>query len=161
MPLARTRRRFGPVLLLAVTAAAVPSAAPAAQEVLAGPVVAQVVRVIDGDSLQVRAHIWPGQHVETVVRLAGVDAPELRGRCPAERDLARAARDFLAARIAATGNTVVLTGIRHDKYGGRVLATVLAGDGGDLAAALDGHGLARLYDGGRRDPWCPPAQAAE
>ena len=35
-----------------------------AKDVLAGPVPAEVVRVVDGDTLLVRAEIWLGQTVE-------------------------------------------------------------------------------------------------
>ena len=73
--------------------------APAA-EVLSGPVPARLVRVVDGDTVVVRARIWLGQEVEIHVRLAGIDAPELRGKCARERALAVRARDFVVARIS-------------------------------------------------------------
>jgi endonuclease YncB( thermonuclease family) len=77
-----------------------PRDAPAA-EVLAGPVSARVLEVIDGDTVVVQAQVWIGQAIEFRVRLAGIDAPELRGKCDAERALAAQARDFLAARLDA------------------------------------------------------------
>ncbi len=124
----------------------------AGHEILSGPIPAEVVRVLDGDTVTVRARIWVGQELEIKVRLAGVDAPELRGRCAMERDQARLARDFLRARIA--GRPVRLYLVQYGKYAGRVLARVEAADGTDLGAALLAAGLARPYDGGRREPWC-------
>jgi hypothetical protein len=59
-----------------------------AGDVLAGPVPAQVVRVVDGYIIEVRAHIWLGRDILTLVRLAGVDAPELCGDCALENTLA-------------------------------------------------------------------------
>ena len=56
--------------------------------------------MIDGDTIVVRARIWLGQEVETRVRLAGADAPELNGGCEVERRLARRARDFVRAKAA-------------------------------------------------------------
>ncbi len=72
-----------------------------AQNRLAGPVPAQVLSVIDGDTIEVRAVIWLGQVLSTRVRLAGIDAPELRGKCARERALAVRARAYLRARLEA------------------------------------------------------------
>ena len=44
----------------------------------------------------------------TKVRLRGIDAPELKARCRAERDMAEAARDALTA-ILAEGKLMVGT----------------------------------------------------
>ncbi len=122
---------------------------------VAGPVSARVLRVIDGDTILVRARIWIGQDVETRVRLAGVDTPELHGACARERRLAKAARDFVAAALA--GGPVRLRDIRRGKYGGRVLARVFTAEGEDLGALLVAAGLARAYRGGRRGGWCDAA----
>ena len=118
---------------------------------LEGPVPAEVLRVIDGDTLTVRAKIWIGQELTTNVRLSGVNAPELSGTCDAERALAETARRFLAERVE--GRAVTLRKIALDKFGGRVVAVVEDG-AGDLAAALLAARLAVPYDGGRRQPWC-------
>jgi endonuclease YncB( thermonuclease family) len=145
-------------VVLGLALAAWPGAAATAAEVLPGPVAAEVLAVPDGDTLVVRARIWIGQAVEVKVRLAGIDAPEMKGRCESERALARAARDRLA-RSAAVGGTVTLTDIRYGKYAGRVLARISDGAGADLGAALVAAGLARPYSGGRRTPWCPRTAA--
>ncbi|MDP1625901.1 MAG: thermonuclease family protein [Parvibaculum sp.] len=127
-----------------------------AAERLAGPVEAEVVRVIDGDSLVVRARIWLGQTVETHVRLAGVDAPELRGKCEEEKRQAEAAR---AALASLTQGPVRLSDIETDKYGGRVLARIESAAHGDVATALVARGVVRAYDGGTRGGWCRLAGA--
>jgi endonuclease YncB( thermonuclease family) len=119
---------------------------------LAGPIPADVIRIMDGDTLAVRAHIWLGQTVEVHVRLSGIDTPELRGACPAERRAALQARDTLT-RLTRAG-TVTLEDLRADKYGGRVLARVRGSDGRDLAADMLAEGLAASYAGGRRGDWC-------
>ena len=123
-----------------------------AQNALAGPVAAIVQRVVDGDTIDVRASIWLGQTLNVRVRIDGVDAPELQGRCPEERSLAVAARDFLTQRLE--GAEVTLTQVVYDKFGGRVRADV-ADAKGDVATALLSAGLARPYQGQRREPWCP------
>src|SRR6266581_146574 len=122
-----------------------------ATEGLAGPVAAMVARVIDGDTIEVRAAIWLGQTLVVRVRIDGVDAPELEARCAEERKLALAARDFLVRRLQ--GVPVKLTHVVYDKYGGRVRADV-ADAAGDIAQALLAAGLARPYHGERRESWC-------
>ena len=122
------------------------------RDVVAGPVAARVLAVIDGDTIAVSARIWIGQDVVTRVRIVGVDTPELRGGCTRERALAVEARDFVVDAIDA--GVVMLRDIRYDKYGGRVLARVENGGGRDLAALLIAAGLGRPYDGGARASWC-------
>ncbi len=134
----------------------------AARERLAGPVPATVTAVVDGDTLEVRARIWLGQEIATRVRLAGIDAPELRARCARERALALRAADFLARRLAVGGpasSGIRLHDIENGKYAGRVLARVETADGQDLARLLLAAGLAQPYDGGRRASWCPASGA--
>lgn len=119
---------------------------------LPGPIPAEVVEVIDGDTLSVRAIIWLGQSVETNIRLAGVDAPELRAHCPQEKAMAESARDA-ARRLVGVG-MVQLTDVQPDKYGGRVRARVRITGGDDLSEALLKTGLVRPYHGERRQSWC-------
>lgn len=123
-----------------------------AAEVIEGPVAAEVVRVVDGDTLKLKVHIWLGQTVEVDVRIAGIDAPELRGKCPYERARAEEARDYLGQLVG--GRAVRIVQIQNDKYGGRVIADVNEPEAGDIAQAMLARGLARAYDGGKREPWC-------
>jgi len=117
-----------------------------------GPVRATVLRVVDGDSVEVRAQLWPGLEIRMLVRLRGVDAPELRARCPVERQLAKQARAYLEQRLAA--GVVELHDIRHDKYRGRVTARMLV-DATDVGTDLVAHELTRPYSGkGPRKSWC-------
>lgn len=123
-----------------------------AADPLAGLAVpATVVSVYDGDTLTVDAHPWPGITIRTGVRLLGLDTPEIKGGCPEERAAALRARDRLAA---LAGPTVILTGLGHDKYGGRIDARVRSIAGEDLAAVLIAERLALPYDGGTKPDWC-------
>lgn len=153
----RGRRAFSLATTILAAAALTAVAALAAGDVLRGPVPAQVVGVVDGDTIRVTAHIWLDQRLETLVRLAGVDAPELRGHCEEERFLAAEARDFLAGRIV--GTDVSLAEVEYGKFAGRVVARVITADGEDLGESLLRAGLARPYDGGARASWCRDAAA--
>ena len=122
-----------------------------AESTFEGPVRAQVLRVVDGDTFDANARIWLGQALEVRVRIVGIDAPELHARCELERGRAEAARDFLARRIE--GGEVTLSSVCYDKYGGRVDA-IVADASGDIARALLKAHLVRPYEGGRRSGWC-------
>jgi len=122
-----------------------------ANEALAGPVSAIVERVVDGDTVDVRAHIWLGQSLTVRVRIDGVDAPETRSGCADERRLALAARDYLTRRLL--NKEIKLIAVVYDKFGGRVRAEISDAEG-DIARALIAEGLARPYRGERRQPWC-------
>jgi micrococcal nuclease len=137
-----------------------------AADPLPGPVPADAVRVIDGDTVEVRARIWPGRYVETRVRLRGVDTPETRRPdCEAERAAGRQAtaftEDWLAAsafvhgEAASTGSAAVRVSL-HDidlgSFAGRVVAYIRRGDGADLSQALIEAELATAY--GETGRWC-------
>ena len=113
---------------------------------------AQVIRVLDGDTFEARVRVWPGLEVTTKVRVRGIDAPELRARCGAERVQAEAARDALSGLLAQ--GRVGISQVSLDKYGGRVVADATAANTASIAAALLAAGHVRRYGGGRRAGWC-------
>jgi micrococcal nuclease len=127
-------------------------AAQADDEALPGPIPARIVKVVDGDTVLVRARIWLDQDVETNVRLRGVDTPERHGKCQDERDAAQTALDFTSQRLSH--DQVTLHDVTHDKYGKRVIARIVTAEGEDLSAALIKAGLGREYYGGRKIEWC-------
>ena len=119
--------------------------------ILKHPIEAKVIRVIDGDTIVVNAQIWLKQTVETSVRLRDIDAPELRGGCKEEKELAIKAKEFVEE---ATGELVTLKNVGFGKFAGRVLADVILSNGKDLAELLLENNLARLYQGDKRQSWC-------
>jgi endonuclease YncB( thermonuclease family) len=119
---------------------------------LAGSHPADVLRVIDGDTFEARVRVWPGIDITTKVRLRGIDAPELKARCPEEQSKADAAREALRALLEAGDLAVVHVSL--DKYGGRVLADAATRATPDISAAMLAKGLVRPYAGGRRESWC-------
>lgn len=123
-----------------------------AAETLPGPYIASVERVVDGDTIAVRVTIWLKQDIEVLVRVRGIDAPELHGDCPSEKEGAANATAALARLV--TQGEVILTAVEGDKYYGRVVADVSTGGGADIGQALLAGGFARAYDGTARQPWC-------
>jgi endonuclease YncB( thermonuclease family) len=141
-------------LVVAVWLPAAPVAMAAEQ--VAGPITAQLISVIDGDTLRARAYVWLGIEITVDIRIRGIDAPEMRGKCPNEKVMATMATDHL--RQSVSSPVLRLNNIGEDKYFGRVVADVANAEGTDLAAAMLASGLARPYDGGGRGDWCAVAE---
>ena len=115
-------------------------------------VVDEVTSIYDADTFRVNIKGWPdiiGKHVS--VRVLGVDAPEIRGKCRSEKQAARLAKQFTVNALRSA-KRVELKNIKRGKYF-RILADVLI-DGESLSVSLIKAQHARPYDGGRRDGWC-------
>lgn len=89
---------------------------------------AEVLDVYDGDTFRARLDLGWKISIVVMVRVRGVNAPELN-----ERDGARS-RDFLAA-VLPVGTIVGIESRRLDKYG-RSEANVTLSTGADLATRL-------------------------
>ncbi|ANL12010.1 MULTISPECIES: thermonuclease family protein [unclassified Rhizobium] len=106
----------------------------------------QQVIVIDGDTIVVQ-----GEHI----RLEGINAPELKGKCREESVRALRSRSRLMQLLAA--GTVEIERDGFDKYR-RTLAFV-AVDGVAVGDVLMKEGLARKWVqqySGQQEPWCQP-----
>ena len=112
---------------------------------------AHVVRVVDGDTIVVDAHPWPGWTRRVSVRIAGIDAPERRARCKKERGLAARAAEKV---VSVIGRDVLLVNVVEGKFAGRIVAEVILSDGRSLGSILLEAGLAVPYAGGKRRSWC-------
>ena len=109
--------------------------------------------VLDGDTFAAAVNVAPDIAISVRVRLINVDTPELKGECPAEINLANRAK-LRATDLLPKGTIVDLQNIKDDKYLGRIDANVFLPDGRDLGDVLVSEGLARRYDGGKRNGWC-------
>ena len=140
------------IVILSIASLAIPAAA-SGKQVIQGPIAAKVIKVMDGDTLQISAKIWLDQTMVTSVRISGIDTPELDGKCKSESNAARVAKRRLKDFIGK--DQIRLTQIRNDKYAGRVVANVArVADGADAAKYMLSKGLAREYGGGKRQGWC-------
>jgi hypothetical protein len=109
----------------------------------------QVARVIDGDTVDLECGAG-GELMRT--RLMGYDTPEVYSpKCDAELALGNQATQALERRV--NGSRRVLVAFRGTDRYGRHLARLML-DGTDVAVPLIEAGLARPYEGGRREGWC-------
>jgi micrococcal nuclease len=138
-----------PPLILALLLTIAFVAVAQAREEISGPVAAEILRVIDGDTILVEAQPWPQQKMEVYVRIRGIDAPELRSKCPGIREAGVDAQRALE-ELTATSPKIQLTHITGDKYFGRIVANIILPDGRSAADDLLLAGLVRTYDGGRK-----------
>jgi len=118
-----------------------------------GPYTADVVRIIDGDTVVLNVHAWPGLTQNIHLRLDGVNTPEKRRAPECEKIQGRKATAFTTTFIGSA-QAVRISGVHLGKFAGRALGKIEVPGKGDLGAALMQAGLAREYHGGHRDPWC-------
>lgn len=110
----------------------------------------------DGDTIYIRMPGLPSVIANMSVRVGGVDTPEIRGQCEAEKRQAMQARErvrILLDHAIQSNISVQFCDPKWGRYGGRVVAWVAIGDVW-LHDILINEGLARSYDGGMRESWC-------
>jgi micrococcal nuclease len=115
-------------------------------------VIANLISCYDADTCSFDIPNWPpiiGRKIS--VRIAGIDAPEIRGKCEAEKIKAVEAKKAALALLSAA-KSITLTDLRRGKYF-RIIANVWA-DNTSLSAHLLALDLARPYFGGTRKSWC-------
>lgn len=98
---------------------------------------AKVIRVVDGDTIDVLVDLGFHINIEMKVRLQGINAPELK------EDAGKTARDYLFSRLYNKSVIIKTERDRQEKYG-RFLATVLL-DGQNINEELVANGYAKDY----------------
>ena len=154
-------RRAVPVITAAAALAIMPSPwwpsawvtvpAWAADKTYGTVTVAEVTSIYDGDSFRCTVAEWPpivGERI--MVRVRGIDCPEMRDQRPEVKALAQQAKQFTVERLRAA-KVIELRDVGRGKYF-RVLADVYV-DGDSLGEALIEAGLAKPYYGGTRPEW--------
>ena len=115
-------------------------------------IVSEITSIYDADTFRVNIKDWPGVVGKRMsVRVNGIDAPEIRGKCKEEKRLARLAKQF-TVQLLRSGKVIELRNIKRGKYF-RLLADVYI-DNVSLSEALIKSHLARVYDGGTKLSWC-------
>lgn len=110
---------------------------------------ASVVKVVDGDTVDLEVDLGFGVYKIDRFRLLGINAPELHSTKPGERERGEAARQFLASLCEGKDVEIETFKDKADKYG-RYLVMMDAGDV-QINAAMVAAGHAVEYFGGRRE----------
>jgi len=124
----------------------------ASAETYESVIVSEVTSIYDADTFRVNIAGYPdiiGKHV--AIRVKGIDAPEIRGKCESEIKAARIAKQFTVDQLRS-GSKIELRNPERGKYF-RILADVYI-DGKQLSKMLLESGNAREYYGGTRGSWC-------
>jgi micrococcal nuclease len=112
---------------------------------------ATVVRVVDGDTVDVMLELGFNVSLKERVRLYGINAPESRTRDKSEKVKGLAAKDFVVEWTEDHADEIVIV-TRIDKRGkyGRVLGTIMTESGENLNELMIKEGHAVEYFGGKR-----------
>ena len=114
--------------------------------------ISKVISVYDGDTLRVNIDSFPdivGKNIR--IRIKGIDAPEIKGKCQKEIDLAVMARDYLRNAINKS-NQIELRNIERGKYF-RIVGELYI-DGQNISNNLIEKKLAYYYNVGRKKDYC-------
>jgi len=114
--------------------------------------ISKVISIYDGDTLRVNIDSFPdiiGKNIR--IRLKGIDAPEIKGKCQKEIDLAIMARDYLRNAINQSSQ-IELRNIQRGKYF-RIVGELYV-NGENMSNNLIRRKLAYHYNGGKKRSWC-------
>lgn len=115
----------------------------------------KILRVVDGDTVEVAAPWVPAPIKQKMsIRIYGVDTPEkgFRGQCDKEKAMGEAASKF-TKKVITESKVAQVWIIGWDKYGGRILGDIIL-DGKSLRKMLIENGFAREYYGDAKKSWC-------
>ena len=114
----------------------------------------ELLRVIYGDTIDVKADLGFDVSLKLRLRFAGINTPESRTRNLEEKALGLAAKARLK-EVLESADSIEFESFGKGKFG-RVLATpyaVIGDERTDVCQLLVREDHARLYDGGKREPW--------
>ena len=86
-----------------------------------------------------------------VIRVNGVDTPEIRTRNKYEKALGYKARDYLRSLIL--DKIIILQCLDFDKYGRLLGELYIEGNEKSISNQMIEQGYARAYDGGTKSKW--------
>ncbi|EPE37189.1 nuclease (plasmid) [Candidatus Photodesmus katoptron] len=115
--------------------------------------ITEITSVFDGDTFRANihnVHSLIGNKIP--IRVAGIDTPEIRGKCKKEKTLAKLAKQF-TVNFLNSKDIIELRNVKRGKYF-RIVADVYVGNK-NLSEYLIHSGLAVYYDGGVKSKnWC-------
>ena len=113
---------------------------------------AKCVHAYDGDTIHV-VFKMPNSNdcYKWVVRMMGIDTPEIKTKNTYEKQLAVKARDFL--RDLILDKIVVIECLDFDKYGRLLGNLYIEGNEMSISNMMIEKGFAKAYDGGTKSKW--------
>lgn len=110
-----------------------------------------VLSVYDGDTFRANINsLSPILGKNIPIRLANIDTPEMKDKCPSVRLKAIKARDFLRKRIKDAKKIEIRKTMRGKYF--RIVGTLYL-DGIDIGQIMIELGLAKPYKGKRKNKW--------
>ena len=110
----------------------------------------EYVNCYDGDTCRFNINNVPDIFgYKMPVRLRGIDTPEIRAKCPAEKEMAYKARDFIRS-ILNNGKRIELHNLDRGKYF-RIVADIYVDDV-NVAELMIEKGLGKPYE--ENIDWC-------
>lgn len=101
---------------------------------------ATVIRIIDGDTIELTIDLGYKVYWNSSCRLYGINAPELKGDT---LEAGLKAREFLASKLPA-GRGIIIRSRQLDKYG-RPIVEIINVDGSSLNQQMVDAGYAKEY----------------
>lgn len=108
--------------------------------------ITKVIKVVDGDTIDVLIDLGFDTHVKKRIRLNGINAPESRTRNLEEKKLGLAAKSRL--KELCENKDLILKSFGVGKYG-RVLGEIF-NHGASINNVMVAEGHAKFYGGGKR-----------
>lgn len=108
---------------------------------------AKIIKVIDGDTIDVEIDLGFDVKIKQRVRLNGIDTPETKTKNKEEKELGMKAKQ-ITEDCTRDAKTLIIKTYKDDKYG-RILADVIA-DGINVNQKLIDEGFAIAYDGRKK-----------
>jgi len=107
--------------------------------------VKEIVKIVDGDTVDLVLDLGFSTFVQQRLRLKGIDTPELSSTNESERIIANEAKGYVSVWLINQKKLAVKT-FKDDKYG-RIIAEIYGDDSLCLNKILIDNGYAWEYDG--------------
>lgn len=107
--------------------------------------VVQVIKVIDGDTVEITLDLGFNIHTKQKIRISGINTPELKSKVPEEKIKAEKAKDFAQKWFDKHSRaTIIVSTTKEDKYG-RVLGDFYVEGGPSFSEEMLKEDLAVVY----------------
>jgi len=109
---------------------------------------AELIRVIDGDTVDCWIDLGFDIRIQERVRLAGINAPEVRTRDLEEKAKGLKSKEWLISALSEENTSFIITTNNFNRTGkyGRTIGTILLKNGTNINELMLQEGLATIYE---------------